>query len=251
MLKVTGLTKIFGGLRAVDNASIEVREGRIAALIGPNGAGKTTLFASIAGFLPIDAGRVELLGKNVTGLPAHQIARRGMVRTFQITQPFARLTVHENIAVGAHQKFSRRGDALEHARGIADQVGMGHMLEQPAADLTVAGRKRLELARTLATGPRLLLLDEVMAGLNPSEILEIVEMIRKIRASGITILLIEHVMQAVMSLSDDIYVLSYGKIIAAGEPCSVVSNPAVIEAYLGRGAAERMARAPEGEAAHA
>jgi branched-chain amino acid transport system ATP-binding protein len=243
MLKVTGLLKIFGGLRAVDGASLEVRAGRIVALIGPNGAGKTTLFASIAGFVPADGGRVEFLGEDITGLPAHQIARRGMVRTFQITQPFAKLSVHENIAVGAYQRFAQRDAAWEHARTIADQVGMGHMLDQPAATLTVAGRKRLELARTLATGPKLLLLDEVMAGLNPSEIVEIIAIIRKIRDSGVTVLLIEHVMHAVMSLSDDIYVLSYGKIIAEGEPRAVVADPAVIEAYLGRGAAAQMAEA--------
>ena len=237
MLRISGLSKIFGGLRAVDNASLRVDAGRIVALIGPNGAGKTTLFASIAGFLPIDGGSVELLGENITGLPAHQIARRGMVRTFQITQPFAKLTVHENIAVGAYQRFAKREAAWEHARAIARQVGMERMLEQPSADLTVAGRKRLELARALATSPRLLLLDEVMAGLNPSEILEIIAIIRAIRDSGVTVLLIEHVMHAVMSLSDHIYVLSYGKIIAEGDPQQVVSNPAVIEAYLGRGAA--------------
>ena len=235
MLHVTGLTKIFGGLRAVDGASLSVDAGRIVALIGPNGAGKTTLFASIAGFLPIDSGRVELLGQDITGLPVHQIARRGMVRTFQITQPFAKLSVHENIAVGAYQKFAQRAQAWEHARAVARQVGMEHLLAQPAADLTVAGRKRLELARALATSPRLLLLDEVMAGLNPSEILEIIAIIRKIRDSGVTVLLIEHVMHAVMSLSDHIHVLSYGKIIAEGNPQQVVNNQDVIEAYLGRG----------------
>ena len=235
MLQVTGLTKIFGGLRAVDKASLRVDEGRIVALIGPNGAGKTTLFACIAGFLPIDGGRVELLGQDITGWPVHRIARAGMVRTFQITQPFAKLTVHENIAVGAYQKVPERRQAWDHARAIAQQVGMDHMLAQPAADLTVAGRKRLELARALATSPRLLLLDEVMAGLNPSEILEIIAIIRKIRDSGVTVLLIEHVMHAVMSLSDHIHVLSYGKIIAEGSPQQVVNNPAVIEAYLGRG----------------
>jgi len=250
MLKVEGLTKIFGGLRAVDDASIEVPEGRIVALIGPNGAGKTTLFACIAGFHRADAGRITLLGQDITGLPVHEIARRGMVRTFQITQPFARLSVHENIAVGAYQRFARRDEAWEHARRVADQVGMGAQLDQPAADLTVAGRKRLELARTLATGPKLLLLDEVIAGLNPSEIVEIVEIIRRIRASGVTVLLIEHVMQAVMSLSEHIYVLSYGRIIAEGAPREVVGNPAVIEAYLGRGAAERMAAGHAG-AGHA
>jgi branched-chain amino acid transport system ATP-binding protein len=238
MLKVEGLTKIFGGLKAVDDASLEVGEGSIVALIGPNGAGKTTLFSCIAGFQPLNAGRVIFQGKDITGWPVHEIARSGMVRTFQITQPFAKLTVHENIAVGAYQKFHDRSQAWEHARRVAEQVGMGAQLDQPAADLTVAGRKRLELARTLATNPRLLLLDEVMAGLNPSEIVEIIDIIRKIRANGVTVLLIEHVMQAVMSLSEHIYVLSYGKIIAHGAPREVVNNPAVIEAYLGRGAAE-------------
>ena len=237
MLKVDGLTKIFGGLKAVDDASLEVGEGSIVALIGPNGAGKTTLFSCIAGFQPLNAGRVVFQGEDITGRPVHEIARSGMVRTFQITQPFAKLTVHENIAVGAYQKFHDRSQAWEHARRIAEQVGMGAQLDQPAADLTVAGRKRLELARTLATNPKLLLLDEVMAGLNPSEIVEIIDIIRKIRASGVTVLLIEHVMQAVMSLSEHIYVLSYGKIIAHGAPIDVVNNPAVIEAYLGRGAA--------------
>ncbi len=241
MLQVTGLTKIFGGLRAVDNASLRVDEGRIVALIGPNGAGKTTLFACIAGFLPLNGGRVEFLGQNITGLPVHRIARAGMVRTFQITQPFAKLTVHENIAVGAYQKFSDRARAWAHAQAIAEQVGMAHMLAQPASELTVAGRKRLELARALATSPRLLLLDEVMAGLNPSEILEIIAIIRQIRDSGVTVLLIEHVMHAVMSLSDHIHVLSYGKIIAEGSPQQVVSNQAVVEAYLGRGSASAAA----------
>ena len=248
MLKVQGLTKIFGGLRAVDQASLEVGQGQIVALIGPNGAGKTTLFASIAGFLKINAGQVEFLGQNITGWPVHAIARLGMVRTFQITQPFARLSVLENIAVGAFQQFDRVQDAHAHAREVADMVGMSGMLDQPASDLTVAGRKRLELARALATGPKLLLLDEVMAGLNPQEIIDIIALIRRIRDSGVTILLIEHVMHAVMSLSDDIYVLSYGKIIAHGQPREVVNNRDVIEAYLGRGAADQMAAQAQGEA---
>jgi branched-chain amino acid transport system ATP-binding protein len=240
MLKVKGLTKIFGGLRAVDNASLEVAAGQIVSLIGPNGAGKTTLFASIAGFHKINEGQVELLGKNIVGLEVHEIARLGMVRTFQITQPFAKLSVLENIAVGAYQQFASRDQAHAHARWIADKVGMAGMLDQPASELTVAGRKRLELARALATGPKLLLLDEVMAGLNPQEIIEIIALIRSIRDSGVTILLIEHVMHAVMSLSEYIYVLSYGKIIAQGKPEEVVNNREVIEAYLGRGAADQM-----------
>lgn len=248
MLKVQGLTKIFGGLRAVDQASLEVGQGQIVALIGPNGAGKTTLFASIAGFHKINAGRVELLGQDITGLPVHTIARVGMVRTFQITQPFTKLTVLENIAVGAFQQFERVEQAHAHAREVAELLGMTGMLDQPASDLTVAGRKRLELARALATGPKLLLLDEVMAGLNPQEIIDIIAVIRRIRDSGVTILLIEHVMHAVMSLSDDIYVLSYGKIIAHGQPREVVNNRDVIEAYLGRGAADQMAAQAQGEA---
>lgn len=248
MLKVQGLTKIFGGLRAVDQASLEVGQGQIVALIGPNGAGKTTLFASIAGFHKINAGRVELLGQDITGLPVHTIARMGMVRTFQITQPFTKLTVLENIAVGAFQQFERVEQAHAHAREVAELLGMTGMLDQPASDLTVAGRKRLELARALATGPKLLLLDEVMAGLNPQEIIDIIAVIRRIRDSGVTILLIEHVMHAVMSLSDDIYVLSYGKIIAHGQPREVVNNRDVIEAYLGRGAADQMAAQAQGEA---
>ena len=250
MLQVSGATRIFGGLRAVDGASLQVNEGRIVALIGPNGAGKTTLLACIAGFMPLDAGRVQFQGADITGKPVHTIARLGMVRTFQITQPFAKLNVHENIAVGAYQKFRQREQAWEHARSVAQRVGMEHLLAQPAADLTVAGRKRLELARALATSPKLLLLDEVMAGLNPSEILEIIAIIRRIRDSGVTLLLIEHVMHAVMSLSDHIYVLSYGKIIAEGSPQQVVNNRAVVEAYLGRGSAQAADEALPG-AAHA
>jgi len=237
MLQVSNLSKVFGGLRAVDDASLQVEQGRIVALIGPNGAGKTTLFACIAGFLVGSGGRVHFMGTDITGWPVHRISRAGMVRTFQITQPFAKLTVHENITVGAYQNFHDRHQAWEHARAVARQVGMEALLAQPAVGLTVAGRKRLELARALATGPKLLLLDEVMAGLNPTEILEIIGIIRTIRDSGVTVLLIEHVMHAVMSLSDHIYVLSYGKIIAQGSPQEVVANPAVIEAYLGRGTA--------------
>jgi branched-chain amino acid transport system ATP-binding protein len=250
MLQVKGLTKIFGGLRAVDNASLDVAAGQIVSLIGPNGAGKTTLFASIAGFYKIDEGDVTLLGQNIVGLPVHDIARRGMVRTFQITQPFAKLTVLENIAVGAFQQFATKTQAHAHARVIAEKVGMSGMLDQMASELTVAGRKRLELARALATGPQLLLLDEVMAGLNPQEIIEIIALIRSIRDSGVTILLIEHVMHAVMTLSEYIYVLSYGKVIAQGKPQEVVTNREVIEAYLGRGAADQMAAQEQG-AAHA
>jgi branched-chain amino acid transport system ATP-binding protein len=237
MLQVQGLSKIFGGLRAVDDASLSVDKGRIVALIGPNGAGKTTFFACMAGFHRPDAGRVHLNGEDITGMAPHQIARRGMVRTFQITQPFAKLSVLDNIMVGAYQLHAHDADARAHAIAVAQKVGMAPLLGQAAMELTVAGRKRLELARALATNPQLLLLDEVMAGLNPSEIVEMVGIVRTIRDMGVTVLLIEHVMQAVMSLSEHIYVLSHGRVIAQGAPRDVVANPAVIEAYLGRGAA--------------
>ena len=237
MLQVQGLSKIFGGLRAVDDASLSVDKGRIVALIGPNGAGKTTFFACMAGFHRTDAGRVHLNGEDITGMAPHQIARRGMVRTFQITQPFAKLSVLDNIMVGAYQLHAHDADARAHAIAVAQKVGMAPLLGQAAMELTVAGRKRLELARALATNPQLLLLDEVMAGLNPSEIVEMVGIVRTIRDMGVTVLLIEHVMQAVMSLSEHIYVLSHGRVIAQGAPRDVVANPAVIEAYLGRGAA--------------
>ncbi|MGD9920850.1 MAG: ABC transporter ATP-binding protein [Pseudorhodoplanes sp.] len=240
MLEVRDLNKRFGGIKAVDGASLDVAQGEIVALIGPNGAGKTTLFAAITGFTPPDTGRIRFLGETITGLPPHLICARGMVRTFQIVQPFGALTVRENIAVGAHLHRRHRRDALAKADDVAARVGLDRRLDQPAATLTVAGRKRLELARALATDPKLLLLDEVMAGLNPAEIAEIVPIIRSIRDGGVTVMLIEHVMQAVVSLSERAYVLNNGRIIASGSTAQVANDPQVIEAYLGHGAAERV-----------
>jgi branched-chain amino acid transport system ATP-binding protein len=240
MLEVRDLSKAFGGLKAVDHASLDVRAGEIVGLIGPNGAGKTTLFAAIAGFHKPDGGRIVFEGRDITGLEPHKVCAAGMVRTFQITQPFARISVRENIMVGAYFRTADRRAAARQAETVAAQVGMADQLDQPGADLTVAGRKRLELARALATGPRLLLLDEVMAGLNPTEIAEIVEVIRTVRASGVTILLIEHVMQAVTSLAERVYVLNQGRMIAEGTPAAIAANPEVIEAYLGHGAAKVM-----------
>ncbi len=241
LLSVEALTKRFGGLLAVADASLSIGEGEIVALIGPNGAGKTTLFAMISGFVMPDAGAVFFAGRDITGQPPHSICRLGLARTFQITQPFGGLSVRENIAIGAHLRIADRGEALARAAKIGAQLGLGRLLDGPAAALTVAGRKRLEIARALATGPKLLLLDEVMAGLNPSELAEIVTVLREIRASGVTILLIEHVMQAVVRLAERVCVLNQGRMIAEGSLADVTALPAVIEAYLGQGAAGRLA----------
>jgi branched-chain amino acid transport system ATP-binding protein len=237
VLETRGVVKRFGGLLAVSDASLDARAGRITALIGPNGAGKTTLFAIVAGFLRPDGGSVRFDGEDITGMAPHRICRLGLVRTFQIVQPFGALSVRENIAVGSHLHERGRARALAEAEKIAHQVGMAAQLDKPAQGLTIAGRKRLELARALATRPKLLLLDEVMAGLTPTEVNEIVAVIRSIRDAGVTILLIEHVMQAVMKLSDDIYVLNQGRIIAHGGPREIAADQQVIEAYLGRSAA--------------
>ena len=238
MLEVSGISKSFGGLQAVSEASLKVSEGSIVSLIGPNGAGKTTLFAIISGFLKADSGTVNLFGDALGGLKPFQVCQMGMVRTFQITQPFAKLSILENIMIGAYARIQNPEDATAEAYKVAENVGIRVPLESSAADLNVAGRKRLELARALATQPKILLLDEVMAGLNPTEVEEILKVIREIRNSGITIFLIEHVMQAVMSLSDYTYVLNNGRLIASGTPKQVAADPQVIEAYLGQGASK-------------
>jgi branched-chain amino acid transport system ATP-binding protein len=240
LLAVTNLSRRFGGVLAVDGVSIAADEGRITGVIGPNGAGKTTLFGLISGFVAPNEGEIRYAGEPITRLPTHERARRGIARTFQIVQPFAGLTVRENIVVGAHLRHRARADAVAAADVVGREVGLGGMLDRPADTLTVAGRKRLELARALATEPKLLLLDEVLAGLNPTEIREIVPVIRKLCARGITIMMIEHVMQAVMSLSEHIFVLAEGRIIAEGTPAQVAADRAVIEAYLGQGAAKKL-----------
>jgi branched-chain amino acid transport system ATP-binding protein len=247
MLEADQLSIAFGGLKAVQEASLAVSQGAIVALIGPNGAGKTTMFAMISGFLKPNAGRVRFLGADITGLPPHRICRLGMTRTFQIVQPFAGQTVRENIAVGAHLHHGPRAAALAKAEAVARRVGLADQLDKVAINLTIAGRKRLELARALATEPKLLLLDEVLAGLNPQEIVEVIPVIRAIRDAGVTVLMIEHVMQAVMNLAEQVYVLANGRMIAAGRPAEVTNDAQVIEAYLGHGTAERLRKA----AAHA
>jgi branched-chain amino acid transport system ATP-binding protein len=243
LLAVDRVSRRFGGLLAVDAASMEVQAGRITALIGPNGAGKTTLFAIISGFLKASEGTIHYAGEAIGGEPPHCLARRGIARTFQIVQPFAGLSVRENILVGAHLRHPARAAAMRAAEQVGHDLGLGEMLGRPADTLTVAGRKRLELARALATKPKLLLLDEVLAGLNPSEIRDIVPVIRGLCDRGITILMIEHVMQAVMSLAERVFVLSEGRIIAQGTPAQVAADPAVIEAYLGHGAAAKLGAA--------
>jgi branched-chain amino acid transport system ATP-binding protein len=239
LLDVERVTKRFGGLVAVNGASLRVADGEIVALIGPNGAGKTTLFALVSGFERPDEGFVGFGGERISGLSPETVCAKGVARTFQITQPFAGLSVRENIAVGAHLHLRQRRAALDAATEIGTEVGLAAQLDKPAHALTVAGRKRLEVARALATRPKLLLLDEVMAGLNPAEIVEIVGILRGIRRDGVTILLIEHVMQAVVSLAERVYVLNQGRIIAEGTPAAIAADPVVIEAYLGHGAHAR------------
>jgi branched-chain amino acid transport system ATP-binding protein len=240
ILEVSQLSKAFGGLKEVDNVSLSVAAGSLTAVIGPNGAGKTTLFTLVSGFATPDSGRVVFNGRDITGLAPDAAARTGLTRTFQIVQPFASQTVRENIAVGVHLHQRNRRLALAAADRVAEQVGLGPQLDKLGSDLTVAGRKRLELARALATNPTLLLLDEVLAGLNPTEIAEMIPVIRKIVSSGVTVLMIEHVMQAVMNLADDVWVLAQGQLIANGSPSEVTQNSLVIEAYLGHGAAKRL-----------
>ncbi len=235
ILQVQEVSIRFGGLQALSNVSFELAPGEIMGLIGPNGAGKTTLFNVVNGVYPPTSGEVIFRDEKITGLPSYEVARRGLARAHQVVRPLNDLTVRENVMVGAC--FGRERHSLGKAAALADQalaqVGLGDRAGQLAGNLNVAQKKRLEMARALAAHPYLLLLDEVLAGINPSEITAMVETIRRIRDDGITILMIEHVMQAVMSVSDRIIVLDYGQLIAAGKPEEVAANPQVIEAYLG------------------
>ncbi len=245
LLCIQDLSKSFGGLKAVQNVSLSVPAGSLTALIGPNGAGKTTLFALMSGFLKPDSGTVQFDGQDITGRAPHLNARHGMTRTFQIVQPFAAQTVRDNIAVGVHLHVKDRRSALSQAEAVAARVGLAAQLDKPASELTVAGRKRLELARALATRPKLLLLDEVLAGLNPQEIAEMIPVVQGIANSGVTVLMIEHVMQAVMHLAQHVWVLAQGQLIAQGTPAEVTTDEQVVEAYLGHGTAARLRAAAQ------
>ena len=234
LLQVNGVSKRFRGLVAVDNVSFNVAQGTIFALIGPNGAGKTTLFNMIAGEFAPNGGTITFDGQRIDGLTPDHICQRGIGRTFQIVKPFMGLTVEENVIVGALLRRDSVDDARARAREVLRQLELYDKRGQIASGLTLPDRKRLEVARALATDPKLLLLDEVMAGLRPSETTRIVNTLRELnRQTGITILLIEHVMQAVMALAQEILVLHHGAAIAQGKPEQVVHEPAVIHSYLG------------------
>ena len=235
LLEVTDVSKRFGGLQAVSRLSLTVNDGEILGLIGPNGAGKSTVFNLINGVYPPDTGSVVFAGVDITGQPPHIVARQGIARAHQIVQPLGALTVLDNCTVGAC--FGRENlplaEARETAREMAAKVGLGDRLETLASSLTTGGKKRLELARALSARPKLLLLDEVLAGLNPTETEQMIATVRQIRASGIAILMIEHIMRAVMSLSDRIVVLNLGSKLAEGTPQQVAENQDVITAYFG------------------
>jgi branched-chain amino acid transport system ATP-binding protein len=233
LLSVRDLSKDFGGLRAVSRLSFAVEAGEILGLIGPNGAGKTTVFNLVTGFTRPTAGAIDLAGRSLVGLKPHAVTQRGVARTFQIVKPFPKLSVAENVTLAAFMRLRARRDAEAEAARLLDEVGLSAKRASTAADLTLADQKRLEMARALATRPQLLLLDEPMGGLNPREVEDASALVLRIRDAGVTVILVEHVMRAIMRISDRVIVIHHGEKIAEGPPGEIVRNREVITAYLG------------------
>lgn len=233
LLEVSGITKAFGGLQAVKSLSFRLEAGEILGIIGPNGAGKTTAFNMIAGYFPPDTGEIRFKGENITGRKPWEVSHRKIARTFQLSRPFGDLSVLENVMVGGFHHQGSREAARRKALEVLAFVGMAGQAEMEAHNLTVVDRKRLELARCLATDPELLLLDEVVAGATPAEAVAMMALIRRVRDRGTTIVMVEHVMRVIMGLSDRVLVLHHGETIAMGNPQSVSRDPVVLKAYLG------------------